>query len=148
MQDVRVAALLFVQIFWLLPAHAAQAQPTVSSVARLDQAPSAASSGPAEDRSGPQAPVSDRDSLVNGALIGAAIGGGLTSLYFLDNECHDDPACCQAVAAYAGIGALVGMGIDALIHRDVSGTRGARSVLKVGPFFARARKGVRVTFAF
>jgi hypothetical protein len=40
--------------------------------------------------------VRTSDSLVNGALIGAAIGGGLTSLYFLDNECHDDPACYQA----------------------------------------------------
>ena len=28
------------------------------------------------------------DSLVNGALIGAAVGGGLTSLIFLDNECR------------------------------------------------------------
>ena len=92
------------------------------------------------------------DSLVNGALIGAAIGGGLTSLYFLDNECHDDPACDQAVAVYGGIGALAGLGIDALIHRNVvvytSPTRGARPAATLAPMIARGRKGIRVTVAF
>ena len=96
--------------------------------------------------------VRREDSLINGALIGAAVGGGLTSLYFLDNECHDDPACYGAVAAYAGIGALTGLGIDALRHRSVvvytapaSGT--ARRVV-VAPVLGRGRTGLRMTIAF
>lgn len=59
------------------------------------------------------------DSVANGALIGAAVGGGLTSLAFLDNECHDDPACYRATAIYGGIGAIAGAIVDALIHRSV-----------------------------
>ena len=64
--------------------------------------------------------IRKQDSLVNGALFGAAVGGGLTSLLFLDNECRDDPACYKATAAYAGVGALVGLAIDALIHRTTA----------------------------
>ena len=96
--------------------------------------------------------VRREDSLINGALIGAAVGGGLTSLYFLDNECHDDPACYGAVAAFAGLGALAGLGIDALRHRSVvvytapaSGT--ARRVA-VAPVLGRGRTGLRMTIAF
>jgi hypothetical protein len=60
------------------------------------------------------------DSLWNGALIGAAIGGGLSSLNYLDNECRGDPACAQAVAIYGAIGAGVGALVDSLIRGDRS----------------------------
>jgi hypothetical protein len=96
--------------------------------------------------------VRREDSLVNGALIGAAVWGGGTSLMFLDNECHDDPVCYEAVAVYAALGALAGLGIDALIHRNfvayTAPAPGAQRVLTVAPIVARARKGVRLTFAF
>jgi hypothetical protein len=96
--------------------------------------------------------VRKEDSLVDGALIGAAVGGGLTSLMFLDNECRDDSACYAAVAVYAGIGALVGLGIDALIHRDVvvytAPPPSAERVFTVAPFVARGRSGVSLTIAF
>jgi hypothetical protein len=92
-----------------------------------------------------------QDSLVNGALVGAAVSGGLTSLMFLDNECHNDPVCYQAVAVYAGIGALAGLGVDALIHASVvvfsAPAAGAR-VVRVAPIVAREGKGVRLTVAF
>jgi hypothetical protein len=58
------------------------------------------------------------DSVLNGALIGAAIGGGLTSLIYLDNECRGDPACAKAVVVYAVIGAAAGAGVDALVRAD------------------------------
>ena len=96
--------------------------------------------------------VRKEDSLVNGALIGAAVGGGLTSLLFLDNECRDDPACYGAVAVYAGIGALAGLGIDALIHRTVvaytAPRPSAQHLLTVAPMMARGRRGVWLTIAF
>lgn len=96
--------------------------------------------------------VRKEDSLVNGALIGAAVGGGLTSLMFLDNECRDDPACYAAVAVYAGAGALAGLGIDALIHRSVvlytAPAPGTRRVFTVAPLLVRGRNGVRLSIAF
>jgi hypothetical protein len=96
--------------------------------------------------------VRKEDSLGNGALIGLAVGGGLASLIFLDNECHDDPECYTIVAVDAGIGALMGLGIDALIHRHVTvytaPASGVRPALTVGPLIARGRTGVRLTFAF
>jgi hypothetical protein len=92
------------------------------------------------------------DPLLNGALIGAATGAGLTSLYFLDNECHRDPACYQAVAVYGAIGAVAGLGLDALIHRQVvvyaARPRAARHDYGVMPVLGRGRTGVRVTIGF
>ncbi len=91
------------------------------------------------------------DSLANGALIGAALGGGLTSLQFLDNECRDDPVCYETTAVYAGLGALAGLGIDALIHASVvvySAPSGAGPSVTAAPVVANGRRGVRVTVAF
>jgi len=58
------------------------------------------------------------DSVLNGAIIGAVIGGGLTSSIYLDNECRGDPVCAKAVIVYAVIGAAAGAGIDALIRAN------------------------------
>ena len=71
---------------------------------------------------------------------------------FLDNECRDDPACYTALAVYAGIGALAGLGIDALIHRDVvvytAPPPSAQRAFTVAPFVARGRSGVRSTITY
>ena len=90
------------------------------------------------------------DSVVNGALIGAGIGGGATALMFLDNECSNDPACALAVGIYGGIGALVGVGIDALIHGKVVvyDARPAPHRLTLAPAVEGRRVGVRLTVAF
>ena len=92
--------------------------------------------------------VRKEDSLANGALIGAAVGSGLTSLIFLDNECRDDPSCYASVAVYGGIGAAAGLIVDALIHRNLvvyaaPSRRGP--LLAVGPM---GLKGVRLTIRF
>jgi hypothetical protein len=96
--------------------------------------------------------VRKEDSLANGALIGAGVSGGLTSLLFLDNECRDDPACYGAVAFYAGVGALAGLGIDALIHGSVvaytAPPPGGTRLVTVAPMVARGRRGVWLTIAF
>jgi hypothetical protein len=87
------------------------------------------------------------DPLANGALIGAAVGAGLTSLLFLDNECRDDPACYQAVAVYGGLGALAGLTIDAFIHASVVLYTAPRSTAAfcVEPI---GRNGVRLRITF
>jgi hypothetical protein len=96
--------------------------------------------------------VRKEDSLWNGALLGAAIGGGLTSLVFLDNECRDDPACYAAVGVYAGLGALAGLGIDALIRRDVvvytAPAPSSQGVFRVAPFIGPRRTGLQLRIAF
>ena len=60
--------------------------------------------------------------------------------------------CYKAVAIYAGIGALAGVGIDALIHGSVvvytARAPGAPHVLTMAPIVARGRNGVRLMFAF
>jgi hypothetical protein len=92
------------------------------------------------------------DSLLNGALIGAAVGGGLMSLAFLDNECRDDPVCYKATAVYAGLGALAGLGIDAFHHGKVvvytAPAPTARRFVAVAPMLGRMRKGALLTIAF
>ena len=91
------------------------------------------------------------DPLANGALIGAAVTGGLSSLIFLDNECNDDPACYAAVGVYAGVGALLGVAVDAMIHRTVavySAPSAAQRFFTVAPIASVGRAGARVTFGF
>ena len=92
--------------------------------------------------------VRKEDSLANGALIGAAVGSGLSSLIFLDNECRDDPSCYAGVAFYGGIGAAAGLIVDALIHRNLvvyaAPSRRGPS-LAMGPI---GLKGVRLTVMF
>jgi len=55
---------------------------------------------------------STHDSLKNGAIIGAAVMGGLTALSCAD--VRDAGFCVTGIAVNTGLGALVGAGIDAL----------------------------------
>jgi hypothetical protein len=90
--------------------------------------------------------VRNEDSLANGAFIGAAVGGGLTSLIFLDNECRDDPSCYGAVAFYGGVGAAAGLIVDALIHSSTvvyTANRGPTVTLR-----PMGLKGLRLTILF
>ena len=95
--------------------------------------------------------IRKEDSLVNGTLLGAAVGGGVTSLLFLDNECRDDQVCYKAVAAYAGLGALAGLAIDALIHGTTviydAASRSERP-LRVVPMTGGGRRGIGVMIRF
>jgi hypothetical protein len=95
--------------------------------------------------------IRKEDSLVNGTLLGAALGGGLTSLMFLDNECRDDPVCYKAVVMYAGLGASAGLAIGALIHGTTvvysAASRNQRP-LRVVPMTGSGRRGIRVMIGF
>ena len=88
------------------------------------------------------------DSLVNGALIGAAVGSACTSLIFLDNECRDDASCYVAVAVYGGVGAAAGLLVDALMHGSLvvyAASLRKEARLTVAPM---GLKGVRLTIVF
>jgi hypothetical protein len=87
-----------------------------------------------------------RDSVLNGAIIGAAIGGGLTSSIYLDNECRGDPVCAKAVIVYAVIGAAAGAGIDALIRANplIYRRSGSRVSWSVAPTFSVDQRGAGI----
>jgi hypothetical protein len=71
-------------------------------------------------------PRDDRDSILNGTLIGAAIGGAAMGAFvtFLCNALQEpsDPSCLgssmMAIAIGAGAGAAGGAAIDALLARQ------------------------------
>lgn len=89
-----------------------------------------------------------RDSLWNGALIGAAAGVG--SVVVLDKIFCDVPdgQCDTPWAAYltlGGIGAAAGAGIDFLIGRK---SNDARTTIRLAPVVGRASKGVRASIRF
>jgi hypothetical protein len=96
------------------------------------------------------------DSLGNGALIGLGVGGGLTLVACLVSvESSDAGWCVAAAAVYGGIGAGIGVGIDALIpgkkilaYRAPAPGGPARARLSIAPLVSPRAKGVAVSFAF
>jgi hypothetical protein len=84
------------------------------------------------------------DSLMNGALIGAAAAAipmGMLA-YQLDEDCTN---CAVGIAVWAGIGAAAGMGIDALIKGDITVMKlasGSNGRLTVAPLVQRDRRGL------
>jgi len=61
------------------------------------------------------------------------------------------PVCYQAVAVYAGLGAVAGLGIDALVHGHLvvyTAPPRAQNRLVVAPIAARGAKGMRLTLSF
>jgi hypothetical protein len=95
------------------------------------------------------------DSLKNGALIGLAIGGGIgaAGMIALAATAEDNVVGLAAVGMlmYAGSGAGIGTGVDALIEgrRVIYARSGsARSALTVAPLLGKTRKGMRVSLRF
>ena len=92
------------------------------------------------------------DSLKNGALIGMGIAGGLAaalSLAAIGESDADAGLLVFATLAYSGIGAGIGVGIDALVEgrRVIYASSGAPTTrLTVAPLLASRRKGVLVSF--
>jgi hypothetical protein len=96
------------------------------------------------------------DSLGNGALIGLGVGGlgvGLACLATTDGP--DQDWCVLAAVVYGGIGAGIGVGIDALIpgkklvaYRAPGSSGAAQSRLSIAPFVTPRAKGLAVSFAF
>jgi hypothetical protein len=100
--------------------------------------------------------VRRNDSLANGALIGMGIGGGLAAVGCLASvESGDAPWCLAAALVYAGLGAGIGVGVDALIpgkqiiaYRAPGPGGAAHARLSIAPVVTRRSKGLAVSFAF
>lgn len=94
----------------------------------------------------------DRDSLGNGALIGLGFGAGgaLAGILAVGVESGDEGYAALAVAFYGGIGAGIGVGVDALItrERDVFLREGAGPRVSLQPILARQGGGLRVAVVF
>ncbi len=96
-----------------------------------------------------------KDTVWNGAGIGAAVGGGLgaamIAAYCSDGFCRNEGAGVYAfvIAFYAGIGFGVGAGVDAMIGGSRSdvvylapGSSSNSFTVSLSPILSRDRKGV------
>jgi hypothetical protein len=100
--------------------------------------------------------VRRNDSLGNGALIGLGVGSGLTLVACLAGTDGSDQGWCAAAAAvYGGIGAGIGVGIDALIpgkkilaYRGPAPSGAPLARLSIAPLVSRRAKGVAVSLTF
>jgi hypothetical protein len=98
------------------------------------------------------------DSLANGALIGLGIGAGLTAIGFavwVNSETYGGQASAgEAVgvtALYGGLGAAIGIGVDALITRRqvVFEKRAASGVtFQIVPLLTPTRAAGRLSIGF
>ena len=91
-----------------------------------------------------------RDSLTNGALIGALIGGGISAWAGItldrdcDGQCGNWGAVTRFIAVGAGAGALAGMGIDALIRREIKQSSWTSRSVAVVPRLSKTHRAVRL----
>ena len=101
------------------------------------------------------------DSLGNGALIGLGIGGGIGIAGCVSMAADDYGSagwCAVAVGFYGGLGAAIGVGIDALIPGKklvayrAPGTPGSsesrHARVSIAPVVTPRAKGAAVSFAF
>lgn len=97
------------------------------------------------------------DSLANGAWIGAVSGGGFVGVGAIIvcsiDECSGGAAeIAGAIAVYTGLGAAIGVGIDAMIrHHQTIYKQPAQNALRsvgVAPLLASGRRGAVVRFSF
>jgi hypothetical protein len=87
-----------------------------------------------------------RDSLLNGAVIGFAVGAalGIAFAYATRDSELDAGQYAYAALIFGGIGAGAGLGIDALSNRNPSvAVRSPRRVA-LGPRVSRKTAGIRV----
>jgi len=97
------------------------------------------------------------DSLANGAWIGALTGGGVVGAGFIAvcsiDGCDGDAGLIAgSIAIYTGIGAAIGVGIDALIKHDQTIYRqpaqAALRSMRLEPLISSGRKGAVLRFSF
>ena len=115
---------------WTLPA--AVSAPVASSSVRVTQTSGA--------RSG-------RDSLVNGTLIGAAVGAaiGMGLVYATRDSELGVEQYSYAALVFGGIGAGVGLGLDALLNRSAAVPLGSSRRIAVRTTMSPKTAGVGVT---
>lgn len=98
-----------------------------------------------------------RDSLGNGALIGLAVGAipAVVAAVVFGGACANEGGSCPAYsvglpALFAGAGAAIGAGVDAMIgrHKVVYVSPPRTRALTFSPVFGRDRQGVLVSVRF
>jgi hypothetical protein len=103
----------------------------------------------------------DRDSLKNGALIGLGIGGAMGTAWCIGAVADDSGdidarvECAEGFTVFPGLGALIGLAIDAvvpgkmrLIYDASSSRETPRARLMVTPLISSRVKSLVVLFAF
>ena len=105
--------------------------------------------------------VRERDSLKNGTLIGLGVGGAMATAWCIgavtDNSDEVDARveCAEGFTVFPGLGALIGLAVDALIRGKARvvyeallppGT--ARASLMVVPLFSSRARGLSVSIGF
>ena len=88
------------------------------------------------------------DDLFNGALIGAAVGGGLFALSASGVEASDSGLVLGMTLLGAGIGTGVGIGIDALFQKGPVIFRARGKGVQVIPQISSQRRGAVLTLRF
>jgi hypothetical protein len=86
------------------------------------------------------------NSVVNGALIGAGVGAGLSLWDYLIDP--SEPGNAAITAVLVGVGLAAGAGIDALVNRGgelVYAAPRRTPVVTVSPLFSRGRRGAVVS---
>jgi hypothetical protein len=103
----------------------------------------------------------ERDSLKNGALIGLGVGGGMGTVWCIgaaldDSGDIDAPVeCAEGFTVFPGLGALIGLAIDAVIpgkmrviYEAPSSQEARRARLVVAPLVTSRAKGLAVSLVF
>lgn len=103
----------------------------------------------------------DRDSLKNGTLIGLGIGAGMGTAWCIGAVADDSGdldagvECAEGFTVFPGLGALIGLAIDAVIpgkmrviYQASPSQEAPRARLMVAPLVSSRVKGLAVSFAF
>lgn len=103
----------------------------------------------------------DRDSLKNGTLIGLGIGAGLGTAWCIGAAADDSGdldagvECAEGFTVFPGLGALIGLAIDAVIpgrmrviYEASPHQEARRARLVVAPLISSRVKGLAVSFVF
>jgi len=92
-----------------------------------------------------EASAQNRDNLLDGALIGAGVGaaGGVAFTHAVRDSDLSVGQYAYGALVFAGIGAGAGIGVDALMHRNATGSPTRRRVL-IAPMVWRDTRRVAV----
>jgi hypothetical protein len=103
----------------------------------------------------------DRDSLKNGVLIGLGVGGAIGTAWCLGAIADDSGdidarvECAEGFTVFPGLGALLGVAVDALIpgsmrvvYQASRSPETSRANLMVMPMFSPRANGLIVSLAF
>jgi hypothetical protein len=95
----------------------------------------------------PAPPSSGRDSLLNGTVIGFAAGAafGIVYVHAVRDSDLDAGSYAYSALIFGGLGAAVGLGIDAFFDRNSSVVVRSPRRVALGPRVSRKIAGIRVT---